>query len=114
MVQITLMSKLPITISIGGVRFNISNTDTKKLELSVYKSFEFDYFFTNSSSYIFHGKLDFVDDEFVSNDKNFCLIKIGDDCYILKFLLKNQCFLHNKCQKIKKNGLYSCGTDFFL
>ncbi|MBO7508474.1 MAG: hypothetical protein J6T39_02385 [Clostridia bacterium] len=106
MFQIFLMSKIPITISISGTRFNISNTLVKKLEIDIGKTFEFDYFFTNSSSYIFHGKLNFVDDEFVCDDKNFHTIKMGDNSYILKFTTQNQCFLQKKCQKIKKNGYF--------
>ena len=105
MIEIFLLSQKPITILLNGVKIDISKTDKKVLKFDEAKNISFDYYFTNSASNIFHSKVEFVDDEYYSSDENLSLVKVKENKYILKFLLKNECFLPKKCKKMQKNGL---------
>lgn len=104
MFEIILTSKKPITILLNGTNFEISKTNTKVLKFDESKDINFDYYFTQSASNVFHGKLGFVNDEYVTFDDCLQLVKIKDQKYILRFLRQNECFLQKKCQKIAKNG----------
>ena len=105
MFEIVMMSKVPTTVVIENVKTNILPYSSKKLELSDTKNFCFDYYFSNSSSHIFHANATFLDDQFFVDDKNLKVVKVNQSKIILKFCRQNQCFLQKKCAKIKKNGV---------
>ena len=104
MFEFFLTSKKPMTVLIGGTKFEISKTESKVIKFDESKDVNFDFYFTENASSIFHGKLQFVDVEYVCLDFDLELVKIKDQRYILRFLHKNDCFLQKKCQKNVKNG----------
>ncbi len=103
MFEIILMSKKPITLVLNGAKVNLSKTDKKLLKLDEPKTLNFDYYFTNYSSNVFHVKLDFVDGEYTSQSEKVQVIKVKDNLYFAMFLQENECFLPKKCKKIVKN-----------
>ena len=104
MFEIYLTAQKPTTIILNGIKINITKTDSKVLKFDEAKALNFDHYFTNFGSNIFHTKLNFIDGEYVSNNQNVQVVKIKDNLYFLKFLHQNECFLQKKCKKIVKNG----------
>ena len=103
MFQIVLTSIKPITVMFNNSKFDISKIDNKVMEFNEPKDINFDFYFTENGSNIFHGKLKFVDDEYMAFGENLQIVKMKEQQYILRFLCKNECFLQKKCQKIVKN-----------
>lgn len=104
MFEIFLVAQKPITIIFNAAKINISKTDSKVLKFDDAKTLNIDHYFTNYGSNIFHTKLQYIDDQYVSNNQSVKVVKIKDNLYILNFLHQNECFLQKKCKKIVKNS----------
>ena len=93
-----------ITINDCGVM--VSKTNPKKITISENKTLCFNYYFCDTEAGVFHQKIVFDGKNFVCDNKFLKLIKVKENLYFVKILVKNGCFLHKKVKKIAKNDIF--------
>ncbi|MBR4124477.1 MAG: hypothetical protein IKR12_02790, partial [Clostridia bacterium] len=69
----------------------VSKTNPKKITISENKTLCFNYYFCDTEAGVFHQKIVFDGKNFVCDNKFLKLIKVKENLYFVKILVKNGC-----------------------